>query len=61
MKITLKKAISGYTEMDQTKYRVSSMFAYECINWILGPITHIYMYMIWLANFSQENYKKQKW
>ena len=24
-----------YTEMDQTKYRVSSMFAFGCINWTL--------------------------
>ena len=25
----------AYTEMDQAKYRVSSMFAFECIIWTL--------------------------
>ena len=25
----------AYTEMDQTKYRVSSMFAFRCIIWTL--------------------------
>ena len=33
---SLKRMLSlAYTEMDQTKYRVSSMFAFGCIIWTL--------------------------
>ena len=41
----------AYTEMDETKYRVSSMFTF----WMhyLDIVTRIYMYIIWLANFRQ--------
>ena len=39
------------TDMDQTKYRVSSMFASGCIIWT--KFTRINMYTTWLANFRQ--------
>ena len=29
----------AYTEMDQTKYRISSMFAFGCIIW---PLLHVF-------------------
>ena len=36
LEIHLKKCYPWhYTEMDQTKYRVSSMFAFGCIIWTL--------------------------
>ena len=50
----------AYTEMDQTKYRVSSMLSFRCIIY-LDIVTRIYMYIIWLANFRQCNYRKRKW
>ena len=40
-----------YNEIDQTKYRVLSMFAFGCITVDLDIVTRIYMYIIWLANF----------